>query len=196
MEPVILGLFQHELIRTSKCQNCGSSSNVQDFGYALQIRFEGDTTLTQILEDTTFGGNLIPGRRCDDCSTTADTVQTVCLETSPDVLVLQLVRFNADGSKNMARISFREHLNLTQFTTDREHPVHYRLVSVVHHQGAIDGGHYICAAKGPTGAWNEINDKQVRRNVRIGAALKPKDDFTPYLLFYVRDLSPMARQLR
>ena len=200
VEPTLLGLFRHELVKTSKCSFCGSSSDAEEVDNVLRIRFEGDTTLDQILKDTTFGNNLIPGKHCDSCNSSADTDQIVHLETSPDILVLQLVRFNANGSKNMARVSFTEHLDLTRFTVEQKYgdivSTHYRLASVVHHQGTMNGGHYICVTKNPAGLWNEVNDITVGRNVGIGAALDPKDDFTPYLLFYVRHHPYMPRIVR
>ena len=194
-KPTWLDLFQHELVRTSECPACGELSVVNETNNDLQVRFEDDATLAHTLQNTTFGDSLVTGRRCTPCGKIADIMQTVRLETSPDVLVLQLVRFKSDGTKNMARISFSEHLNLTRFTSDGETFTDYRLASVVHHRGATSGGHYICVAKNPAGLWNRINDNEVERDVGIGAALDPEDDSTPYLLFYVRNTPRMVREL-
>ena len=57
----------------------------------------------------------------------------------------------------------------------------YDLYAVVHHQGALSGGHYVASLKSDDGQWRLFNDAQVYE-------IHSRDviDSSAYILFYVR----------
>lgn len=183
VEPTIKGLFQHDLLTAMICPTCRHASQGRETNYILGVRFEEAAPLHIILRTRTFAKNVLYGRNCDKCHTTADTHQTVRLVRSPDILVLQLLRFRSTGTKKMARIAFEEELDLTPYTLGRK-PLRYQLRSVIHHRGAMDFGHYKTVANGPAG-WVEVDDLKVSRAC-ISDAQRPAGDWTPYILFWTR----------
>lgn len=183
MEPTVKRIFQHDLLAAMECPNCQHTSQGRETNFILGIRFEEAAPLHIILRTRTFANNILYGRRCDKCHTTADTPQTVRLVRSPDVLVLQLLRFRSTGAKKMARIAFNEELDLTPFTLG-QNPLRYQLRSVIHHRGTMNFGHYKTVANGPAG-WVEMDDSKVSR-ARISDAQSPAGAWTPYILFWTR----------
>jgi ubiquitin carboxyl-terminal hydrolase 4/11 len=57
----------------------------------------------------------------------------------------------------------------------------YDLYGVVHHQGALSGGHYVASLKSEDGQWRLFNDAQVYE-------IHSRDvvDSSAYILFYIR----------
>ena len=57
----------------------------------------------------------------------------------------------------------------------------YDLYGVVHHQGALSGGHYVASVKSDDGQWRLFNDAQVYE-------IHSRDvvDSSAYILFYIR----------
>jgi len=57
----------------------------------------------------------------------------------------------------------------------------YDLYAVVHHQGALSGGHYVASLKSDDGQWRLFNDAQVYE-------IHSRDvvDASAYILFYIR----------
>lgn len=91
-------------------------------------------------------------RVCEVCYRYMDTPNVPQLVTGPDILVIQLVRFNnwdrsGSGTKQGYH-SFNEELDLSPYTRGN-FPLKYRLLSVVQHRGTRAHGHYISIAKGP-----------------------------------------------
>jgi hypothetical protein len=57
----------------------------------------------------------------------------------------------------------------------------YDLYAVVHHQGALSGGHYVASLKSEDGQWRLFNDAQIYE-------IHSRDvvDSSAYILFYIR----------
>ena len=57
----------------------------------------------------------------------------------------------------------------------------YDLYGVVHHQGALSGGHYVASLKSDDGQWRLFNDAQIYE-------IHSRDvvDSSAYILFYIR----------
>jgi len=180
---MLKALFQHDLLTAITCPKCQHTSQGRETNYILGVRFEEAAPLHKILQTKTFAKNILYGRNCDKCHTTADTSQTVRLLRSPDILVLQFLRFRSTGTKKMATIAFNEELDLTPFTLGLT-PLRYQLRSVVHHRGTMSFGHYKTVARGPAG-WVEVDDSKVSR-ARINDAQSPAGNWTPYILFWTR----------
>lgn len=65
---------------------------------------------------------------------------------------------------------------------------HYRLYGiVVHAGGGPNSGHYYSIVKNPQGTWNRVNDDEVSTAV----STPPYEHRNAYMLFYLRDSSPV-----
>mmetsp|Transcript_6903 Transcript_6903/g.9256 ORF Transcript_6903/g.9256 Transcript_6903/m.9256 type:complete len:293 (-) Transcript_6903:21-899(-) len=118
-----------------------------------------------------------------------DVVETLQMETLPEVLVLQLKRFwfneeHGNCEKIGHKCTFKSHLTL--FPSMLVGPQgadqsKYDLVSVVAHHGqAAFKGHYTCAARHGTG-WVHLDDSSVSPISEMAVTQLPA-----YLLFYQR----------
>lgn len=169
------------------CRETDRWADHQPTDYTLNVNFQQGASLDHILSTTNFGPNIAPGRRCEKCGKTADTSRRMRIWNAPDVLVISINRFRLQRGKyvkNLDQVTFGQDLDLTPFT-ETNTILKYRLLSVVHHLGSRNQGHYKTVARGPGGTWEELDDEIVRK-VRVGAALKPNHPWTPYMLFYAK----------
>jgi ubiquitin C-terminal hydrolase len=100
---------------------------------------------------------------------------------------LDLSRIKCADSKNKVPSSNGTTQTTTTTTTDTEHGKNnddllYDLYGVVHHQGALSGGHYVASLKSELdGQWRLFNDAQIYE-------IHSRDvvDTSAYILFYIR----------
>ncbi len=74
-----------------------------------------------------------------------------------------------------------EHDSLRLNEDDGRSEMLYDLYGVVHHQGALSGGHYVASLKSDDGQWRLFNDAQIFE-------IHSRDvvDSSAYILFYIR----------
>ncbi|MBX9831314.1 hypothetical protein K2X40_05125 [Candidatus Babeliales bacterium] len=127
----------------------------------------------------------------------------------PEVLMIQLKRFEAPGVRNNARVTFPVHgLDLSHYVADPDlaQGAYYNLVAVVNQTGSLRFGHYVAAARSyENNKWYYYNDEKVRDlalghvknlasadlilNFRSGQSHNYIT--APYLLFYVKSSRPV-----
>lgn len=99
----------------------------------------------------------------------------------PDILIIDLKRFNNIMRKNQVMISIpMKHLNLSKYISGyNKHSYIYDLYGVCNHSGTLMGGHYTANVLNANGKWYNYNDRIVRE-------IKQKDVITnqAYCLFY------------
>jgi ubiquitin carboxyl-terminal hydrolase 36/42 len=129
---------------------------------------------------------VIEGYRCEMCKDESRKHRKQLIGHAPNILAVQLKRFNWNGSKDNSPITINTTLNLDQYrdTSNRDH-LAYELTAMVKHAGSTNSGHYICSAKGPNGAWYCFDDDRVSKS-SVSDATSSKSRFTPYLLFFQR----------
>ena len=129
---------------------------------------------------------VIEGYKCEKCKDESKKHRKQLIGHAPDILAVQIKRFNWNGSKDNHPVPTDATLNLDQYrdTTNRE-TLSYELTAVVKHAGTTGSGHYICSAKGPDGAWYSFDDERVSK-CSVTEATNPKSRFTPYLLYFQR----------
>lgn len=100
----------------------------------------------------------------------------------PDILVLDIKRFNSMNRKNQIMVDFPlENLDLSNYVIgyNKESYV-YDLYGVCNHSGSVMGGHYTAFVKNANGKWYLFNDTNVSE-VRLDEQIKtPK----AYCFFY------------
>jgi ubiquitin C-terminal hydrolase len=182
------------------CDHCGYVSKtdghvVGAVSVPLQPRIDSGN-LSMYLEK--YMDEIVTGYKCDRCKNTSDKHRLQKITHSPDVLLIQLKRFDWRGKKDSEPVRFSSTLNLNPYR-DEANKVdsEYELSAVVVHAGSINSGHYICLAKGPDGVWMEFNDLSVSKSslnavldLGTGGGRSKKDNggWTPYLLFFQRKM--------
>ena len=192
VQPIVEALFERDETYTLTCPNCNAKSQRTNPEKILTVRLHNPGPLNILLHNNVFAPEAIADWCCQHCQHVATTelVQKMQLLTTPEILVVQLLRFHPKTlAKNSVCIPFPQLLNLTPYTTNKT-PTRYRLMAVVHHSGSLHAGHYVAVTRDPRGKWEKMDDNNVT-SVPVAEALNPPD-FTPYLLFYAKEPSGQA----
>ncbi|KAG9244592.1 hypothetical protein BJ878DRAFT_60549 [Calycina marina] len=123
---------------------------------------------------------------CEKCKDNkSQKERDIRIAHAPDVLTIQLKRFDWDGRKDSVHVTINERLDLGDYRdTGNEQSMRYELSAVIKHTGNAVSGHYISAAKGPDGQWCEYNDSF--KKIRSLEDVVSGKNFTPYILYYQR----------
>ena len=100
----------------------------------------------------------------------------------PDVLVIDIKRFNAMNRKNQIMVDFPlENLDLSKYVIGyNKNSYIYDLYGVCNHSGSVMGGHYTSFVKNANGKWYHYNDTSVSEVVLAQQIVTPK----AYCFFY------------
>lgn len=113
---------------------------------------------------------LLEGYKCEKCDAPRDCVKRVLFKTLPNVLAVQLKRFDYDWERGVAikfndLFEFPTVLDMAQYTLAHSRgeavpDCRYRLVGVVVHSGQASGGHYYSFCDTGCG-WLKFDDTEV-----------------------------------
>jgi len=105
----------------------------------------------------------------------------------PNILVIDLKRFNARNQKNQILVTFPlDDLDLTKYVIGyKKESYHYDLYGVCNHSGGVLGGHYTAYVKNANGKWYHFNDTFVTEVGLQETIVSPK----AYCLFYRKKLT-------
>ncbi|KAH8820518.1 hypothetical protein F5884DRAFT_866335 [Xylogone sp. PMI_703] len=184
----------HLLVTNSvvKCNRCGKESKTEahtEGGLSVPIQpaiRPKPGSLTAYLQR--YMDEVVEDYRCEGCQDKGKKSRTQNIQHAPDILLVQLKRFNWDGSKDSSPVSISVGLDLNRYRdTENKSPLRYELTAVIQHSGSTGFGHYICSAKGPDGKWRCFNDSSVS-STDIAAAVggNGRNSFTPYMLYFQR----------
>ena len=100
----------------------------------------------------------------------------------PNILVIDIKRFNARNQKNQILVSFPlENLDLTKYVVGyKKESYIYDLYGICNHSGGVNGGHYTAFVKNANGKWYYFNDTNVSEIVELQHLITPK----AYCFFY------------
>lgn len=100
----------------------------------------------------------------------------------PQILVIDLKRFNSRNQKNQVFISFPfDNLDLSKYVIGYKKKSYiYELYGVCNHSGGVLGGHYTSYVKNANGNWYHFNDTSVTEVKLIESIISTK----AYCLFY------------
>jgi ubiquitin C-terminal hydrolase len=132
------------------------------------------------------------GFKCNKCKDESKKYRPRHIAHSPDLILIQLKRFNGQGRKDSYPVPFSTTLDLNPYRTlsNRANST-YELSAVVSHSGTSSSGHYRCAAKGANNCWSIFDDSSVTM-AKTAEVIKPgtgkSGSWTPYLLFFQRVL--------
>jgi ubiquitin C-terminal hydrolase len=104
----------------------------------------------------------------------------------PDILVIDIKRFNAQNRKNQIMIDFPlDNLNLSKYVVGYNKDSYvYDLYGVCNHSGSVMGGHYTSFVKNANGKWYHCNDTSISEVGMAHQIITPK----AYCFFYRKRL--------
>ena len=105
----------------------------------------------------------------------------------PDILVIDIKRFNSLNRKNQAMIDFPlENLNLSKYVIGyNKNSYVYDLYGICNHSGSVLGGHYTAFVKNANGKWYHFNDSFVSQPINESSIITPN----AYCFFYRKRLN-------
>ncbi|KAL4162097.1 hypothetical protein PRNP1_002645 [Phytophthora ramorum] len=190
-------MFGGKLKNSLKCAKCGHvSERFDDFlDLSLEIA-HGVTSVKGALRHFTATEKLddCNAWKCSSCGKPSRAEKGLTIAECPNVLMIQLKRFDLMFGKIKRHIEFPRSLDIavgmSKTCEDRRRGrTKYELHAVLVHAGfSTDCGHYYAFVKGSSGQWYEMNDDTVRW-VGLETVLQQK----AYMLFYSRVLPPSER---
>jgi len=115
---------------------------------------------------------------------TAD--KTLSFWSFPNVLVIELKRYNHSNRKNQAFVTFPlVDLDLSKYSVGyNKETFRYDLYGICNHSGSTAGGHYTSFVRNTAGAWHLYNDTVVTTVENLTQLITPK----AYCLFYKKKM--------
>jgi hypothetical protein len=175
-----LQLFTGQWITFVACPACNTiTQEAKVFTHLSLPITRNRNTLEDCLVSFFASETITQEWRCSECN--GDTaVQTMAPVVCPTLLLIQLKRFQNDGSKDNTRIAFAEQLDISPFLFPSiETTAQYQLLSIVQHEGTAQQGHYLSCIK--TNQWYECNDSAITPLTLESVAMRQA-----YLLVYQR----------
>lgn len=180
----------HSLLLDSsiQCDKCGHSSKTEGnrerhLSIPIKPKVQGGK-LTDLIRR--YMDEVVSDYRCEKatCKHVSDKHRVQQITSAPDVLLIQLKRFDWTGRKDAGKVNYDIGLNLNEYRSKKcTTNLTYELHAVVSHYGTSGMGHYTTIARGPDDIWHKFDDDLVTK-VTCQEAKNPV--MTPYLLFYHR----------
>ncbi|KAK2741449.1 hypothetical protein FQN57_005582 [Myotisia sp. PD_48] len=193
----LLHMLQSIVEYHNMCGNCHEEYSDKD--YMWVIGANPDAEKTETIDHCIrryMGPEIIEGYKCEKCGVEADLSRQMYIKDAPEVLVIQVNRFEPLFSKSSARVAEKVALTPHIDITGQLSPgaarlgetLKYQLTAIIAHRGtSVNSGHYLSYGKGPTGKWTILDD-ETSRTVSLKTALAcHMRTATPYVLFYSRE---------
>jgi ubiquitin C-terminal hydrolase len=127
-------------------------------------------------------GEIIENYKDEETNEFINIKKTMSFWSFPNILVIDLKRFNNHSQKNQIHITFPlNDLNLSKYVTGyKNDEFKYELYGVCNHSGSTLGGHYTCYVKNANEKWYHFNDTNVSEISVNESIITAK----AYVLFY------------
>ena len=127
-------------------------------------------------------GETIQNYKDEEANETIDIKKKILFWSFPNVLAIDLKRFNNRFQKNQIYITFPiDELDLSPYVIGyKKENYKYELYGVCNHSGGVMGGHYTSYVKNANGKWYHYNDTSVSEVGIPESIISPK----AYVLFY------------
>lgn len=190
-------VFGGKLKNSLKCAKCGYVSERFDDFLDLSLEIShGVNSVKGALRHFTAVEKLDDHNawKCSSCGKPSRAEKGLTIAECPNVLMIQLKRFDLMFGKIKRHIEFPRLLDIASGMSKscedrRRGRTKYELHAVLVHAGySTDCGHYYAFVRGSSGQWYEMNDDTVRW-VSVDSVLQQK----AYMLFYSRVLPPSER---
>uniref|UniRef100_F1KWJ3 Ubiquitin carboxyl-terminal hydrolase 36 n=1 Tax=Ascaris suum TaxID=6253 RepID=F1KWJ3_ASCSU len=165
MEQLFGGALRNEI----RCFGCGENyvnyERIRELNLGLRMRKrEGIVGINDLLVDY-FSNETLSSFECKKCKRKTQAQRVTRVIRAPHVLVVQLKRFNACGSKIRLPVTIEMNVKLDRFMYLADDRNAYSLCGLIEHQGeGIDRGHYIAFVRGFDGkGWHCFDDETCQR---------------------------------
>lgn len=127
-------------------------------------------------------GEIIENYIDEETNEKVDIIKKMLFWTFPNILTIDLKRFNNSFKKNQILISFPlDDLDLSDYVIGyKKEKFKYELYGVCNHSGSVMGGHYTSYVKNANGKWYHYNDTCVSEVEKNESIVSQK----AYVLFY------------
>ena len=127
-------------------------------------------------------GELLDGVKSEKTGEKYAAKKTLMFWSFPNILVIDIKRFNSNNRKNQVFIDFPlENLDLSKYVIGYNNESYvYDLYAVCNHSGSSLGGHYTSFVKNANGKWYHYNDTSVSEVSLTQQIKSPK----AYCFFY------------
>ncbi|XP_052206993.1 ubiquitin carboxyl-terminal hydrolase 25-like isoform X2 [Diospyros lotus] len=181
---VVKEIFGGALQSQVKCLSCGAESNKVDEIMDISLDVLHSSSLKESLQKF-FQAEILDGNNKYNCKKLVAARKQLSLFQAPNVLVIQLKRFEGIfGGKIDKVIAFEEVLLLSSYMckgSQDTHPEYSLFGSIVHSGFSPDSGHYYAYIKDAMGRWYCCNDSFVKLT-NLQEVLSEK----VYILFFSR----------
>ncbi|CAI0409812.1 unnamed protein product [Linum tenue] len=184
---VVKDIFGGALQSQVKCLSCHSESNKVDEIMDISLDILHSGSLLEAMQKF-FQSEILDGNnkyRCESCKKLVAARKQMSISQAPNVLVIQLKRFEGIfGGKIDRTIAFEEVLVLSSFmckSSQDPHPEYSLFGTIVHSGFSPESGHYYAYIKDAMGRWYCCNDSFVTSS-NLEEVLSEK----VYVLFFSR----------
>jgi ubiquitin C-terminal hydrolase len=127
-------------------------------------------------------GEIIENYKDEETNEFINIKKRIIFWSFPNILTIDLKRFNNHSQKNQIYISFPlDDLDLSKYVIGyKNDKFKYELYGVCNHSGSTMGGHYTAYVKNANGKWYHFNDTSVAEIGRNESIITQK----AYVLFY------------
>jgi ubiquitin C-terminal hydrolase len=127
-------------------------------------------------------GEVIENYNDENTNETINIKKKILFWSFPNILAIDLKRFNSRFQKNQIFINFPlDDLDLSSYVIGYKKEIYkYELYGVCNHSGGVMGGHYTSYVKNANGKWYHFNDTSVTEVGLNVSIISPK----AYVLFY------------
>ena len=130
-------------------------------------------------------GEILDGDNCIKDEKTNEKIavrKKLMFWSLPDILVIDIKRFNSSNRKNQIKIDFPiENLDLSKYIIGYDKATYvYDLYGICNHSGSVMGGHYTAYVKNANDKWYHYNDTNISEIKENGNIISPK----AYCFFY------------
>lgn len=184
---IVKDIFGGSLQSQVKCLCCGTESNKVDEIMDICLEISNCGSLKDAMKKF-FQAEILDGNnkyKCERCKKLVPAKKQMSILQAPNVLVVQLKRFEGIfGGKIDRVIAFEEILVLASFmckASQDPHPEYSLFATIVHSGFSPESGHYYAYIKDAMGRWYCCNDSYVTLST-MQEVLSEK----AYILFFAR----------
>ncbi|XP_028415722.1 ubiquitin carboxyl-terminal hydrolase 23-like [Dendronephthya gigantea] len=168
------------------CSECGNTTSNIATETVLPLSITKGLPLQDLLDQYSAAIQLEQLYNCERCGKGTDAWKRTLVQNLPQVLCIQLLRFDANGQKISLEIDYPPELTIPEYQRDlndgrsETSRAEYTLSSIIAHEGnQISSGHYVCFVN-RSGRWFYTSDTVVKETSQL-AAYHQKN---AYMLFY------------
>ncbi|KAI5017667.1 hypothetical protein ZWY2020_042555, partial [Hordeum vulgare] len=181
---IVKEFFGGQLKSQLNCPKCNHCSDRLESFLDLNLEVNQMDTIMDSLSSYTKI-EVVEDFICDGCKSRVNMEKHLKVEQAPEVLVIQLKRFQnlgSDISKIHDMVKYQLELDLNPFmSSPDDKPQYYDLYGVVEHWGNTAKGHYVCYIRSSETDWFLFDDDKIGKMTEDRVLEKKA-----YVLFYVK----------